>query len=315
LELLRGVLINPRFDRLEFIRERKNLVEKLGSRASSPQGMAEDRLLQLLYGDHPYAIPRYGMAGSLKKLRLPALRDFYFHTCLRAEAVVCGMAGDFNSRTIRSVEALLAAVPWTTAAVPPKVAPPVFPTVPVREQLVNHRSQTVVMAAVPACDNLSPDRYMIDILQSAMNGQGSRLFRKIREEAGLAYYTGMFSSRGFHPGYISIFAGTSREGAAETAKLIEEERQRLAQTGLDPDEFEAAIAALSHAHAEQLENSGSLLMQSCLSEYYGNGVMEPFRQQEIFDRITRTEANAVIRRYLSHPNQVCLVCRPENAPE
>ncbi len=308
--LLRGILTEPSLGNAEFLRERKNLVEKLRSRATSPQGIAEDRMLQLLYGSHPYAIPRFGSAATMEKIKLKEVREFYRNTCFNPEQAVFGISGDFDDRAIKEVEALIQAVPWKPGPVLP-VKPPVFPETALAEQLPNQRSQAVVMTALPGCDNLSPDRYIIDVLQSAMNGQGSNIFKKIREDAGLAYYTGMVSSRGFHRGYISLYAGTSPEGAAQTAELIREEQLRLATSGLNQDEFEAAMAGLAHSNAEQMENPGSLLTQSCLAEYYGNGIMEPFRAQEVYDRISMDEANAVIRRYMSASNTVQVISMPE----
>ncbi len=310
MQLVRSVLIEPSFGKNEFLRERNNLVEKLRSRASSPQGIAEDRMLQLLYSRHPYAIPRYGAINTVEKLQLGDICDFFFHTCLKPDLAVFGLAGDFDQDAVAAIDALIAVIPWDTKPLP-NVKLPVFPKKVMAEQHPNQRSQAVVMEAVPGCDNLSPDRYIIDILQSAMNGQGSNIFKKIREEAGLAYYTGMVSSRGFHRGYISLYAGTSPEGAEQTATLIRQERQRLATQGLDPEEFDAAMASLAHANAEQLENTGALLVQSCLAEYYGNGIMEPFRQQKVYESISREDANAVIRRYMAEENCVKVISMPE----
>lgn len=310
MELMRAMLTAPHFDADAFSREQQIAVERLRSRQESPQNLADDKLLEVMYGDHPYALPHYGSTDSIQSLDPDAVRSFYQNICLRPEQMVFGAAGDFDPAEIKTFFTTLAGeLSWRGGPEQP-VAVPRFPAVPIRSDIANARSQAVVILALPGCDNLVPERYAVDLLQAAMNGQGSQLFRKVRDESGMAYYTGMNTSRGFHCGYLSLYAGTSAEHAEEVIVMLEDEVRRLAANGLDEEEFLAGRASLDHAEAEQLENSGSMMLQSCLSEYYGNGYLAPFRQREIYRALTLDEVNAMVKRLFAQPGPVSVVCRP-----
>ena len=58
------------------------------------------------------------------------------------------------------------------------------------------------------------DRYALDLLQEACSDLGSRLFLRIREKLGLAYYVGAQNVVGLAPGYFAFYAGTAPEKAA-----------------------------------------------------------------------------------------------------
>ncbi len=312
LEVLQSILTESSFGARQFKREKKIAVEKLKSRQVSPQGCAEDRILNLLYGDHPYGISRQGAPQDIEKLTRQQVMDFYFNQCLRPDMAVFGIAGDFDNRVVKKIEKLISTIPWNNSP-PLKIAPPEFPAKTIVERVKNPRKQAVVLNAVPGCDNLDKARFSVDILQAAMTGQGANIFKKVRDEAGLAYYTGMITSRGFHRGYISFYAGTHPEAADQVAEMMDNERQRLAETGLTQEEFNAAKAFIAHSKAELMEDPGSMLMQFCLAEYYGNGYLTPFRHTEIFDKITLNQTNKVVKKLMSYPAPVTVISEPDSS--
>ena len=57
------------------------------------------------------------------------------------------------------------------------------------------------------------DRYALELLQEACSDLGSRLFLRIREKLGLAYYVGAQNFLGLAPGYFAFYAGTAPEKA------------------------------------------------------------------------------------------------------
>ncbi|MCX6882143.1 MAG: insulinase family protein, partial [Verrucomicrobia bacterium] len=55
------------------------------------------------------------------------------------------------------------------------------------------------------------DRYPLELLQEALSDLGSRMFVRIRENLGLAYYVGAQHFLGTQPGYFALYAGTKPE--------------------------------------------------------------------------------------------------------
>lgn len=309
LDILKSILSESVFPDKEFKREKRNSIDKRRSREASPQGMAEDRMAELLYGHHPYALPRHGSRAGLEALDAGMVKDFYYRVSLSAAHAVFGIAGDFDANSGEMLERMIDSLPWSSQSLE-MPGTPRFPESPLRETLSSPRNQAVVLCAIPGCDNVCGERFVIDILQAAMNGQGANIFKKIRDDAGLAYYTGMSTSRGFHRGDLVFYAGTHAEGAETVAAMMEEERVRLASKGLSRREFDAAKAGIAHSNAGQMENSGSMMMQACLAEYYGNGYSTAFDQQRIFDGISFAAANRVIKKIMSCRNTVTVISIP-----
>ena len=70
-----------------------------------------------------------------------------------------------------------------------KIALPTLGEVIRREQIVP-KEQAVIHLAYPTAPVTHPDQVALSILDEALSDLGSRLFIRIREELGLAYFVG-----------------------------------------------------------------------------------------------------------------------------
>ncbi len=307
MEILQSVMSEPRFGGRELAREKSNIAEALKSRMMSPRNAAEDRALELLFGKHPYGLPRSGSVAGINSITAAQLKAFY-RRCLTPERVVFGIAGDYDrSAAGKAFKRLAAAISWKQDGVEAEVEPPVFPDHELMDKIELPREQTAVIYALPGCDNISEDRFAFDILQFALNGLSSNLFKKVREEAALAYSTGVSFSRGIHRGVIAFHAGTEMASAARAAEMLRAERFRLAEKGITEDEFKAARESAIFDCAQNMEKMEYLLMNSVLAEYYGNGFELPWRQVKIYNSLRRSEVNRIAAKYLSGASAVTVI--------
>jgi zinc protease len=81
------------------------------------------------------------------------------------------------------------------------------------------KKQAVIMVGFPGTTLAHPDRFALELIQEACSDLGSRLFLRIRERLGLAYYVGAQNFVGLIPGFFAFYAGTS----PENAQLVEQE--------------------------------------------------------------------------------------------
>jgi len=73
------------------------------------------------------------------------------------------------------------------------------------------KKQAVLVIGFPGVTLHNPDRYGLELIQEALSDLGSRLFLRIRESLGLAYYVGAQNFLGLEPGYFALYAGTAPE--------------------------------------------------------------------------------------------------------
>jgi zinc protease len=307
MEILQCIMAEPRFGSKELAREKSNIVESLKSRMMSPRNAAEDRALALLFGEHPYGLPRSGSIDSVNSITAAQLKAFY-RRCLIPERVVFGIAGDYSRAAAgRAFKKLAAAVSWKKDGMEPEVKPPVFPEKDLSDKIELPREQTAVIYALPGCDNISEDRFAFDILQFALNGLSSNLFKKVREEAALAYSTGVSFSRGIHRGVIAFHAGTEMASAEQAAGMLRAERIRLAEKGITEEEFKAARESAIFDCAQSMEKLEYLIMNSVLAEYYGNGFELPWHQVKIYSSLRLAEVNRITAKYLGNAPAVTII--------
>ena len=88
------------------------------------------------------------------------------------------------------------------------------------------------------------DRYALELLQEACSDLGSRLFLRIREKLGLAYYVGAQNFPGLAPGYFAFYAGTEPTKVALVEKELLEEAELLRTEGLTAEELKRAKAKI-----------------------------------------------------------------------
>ncbi len=312
LKALKSILAEPSFPMKQFEREKENTLKMLESRKLAPQNAAEDRLCEMLYKKHPYSHPAAGLEESVKKLTLEQSQDFYFKKCLIPGMAVFGVAGDFDKEEmLKSLNEIIAVIPWNTDGKDELPARPVFPKEKLRDTVKVPREQSVVLLSFPICDNNAEDRFALNVLSKILNGQASRLFKSVREDAGLAYYTGISTFLGIHEGYMSFYAGTRPDAAEKVVSLLDKERLLLLkEKSVTDDEFESAKARIREDLAEQKLDKHSLIFNSALDEYYGNGYMSPWTNEKKIMVLTKDQLNSVIRKYFDTEAFITIISGP-----
>ena len=308
--LLKSMLSEPAFSEKAFVREQQNMIEMINSRKLNPQAATMDKMIAELYGNHPYGRPGSGSNETVKQLSIESIRKFYLEQCLTRGKAVFGVCGDISADDAQQLVCeLAAAIPWSKAN-DHSITPPIFPKTKAAYKVFAPREQAVVIHAFPGCDNLSEENLAIDLLFTAENHQASALFKTIREEAGLAYYTGMTGSFGLHRGFIAFYAGTAPKDATEVIDLLNAEQQRLLSSGLTEEEFAAARENKFFAMAKAVQHPGRMLGKSCLEEYYGNNFRLPWELADKYAALQLAEVNQTIAKYLKQPS-ITVTALPE----
>jgi len=311
IKALISILSEPEFGKCIFSREQEIAIEALKTRTLSPQRAAEDELCKELYGEHPYAIPASGLESSIAAITTENLSNFYFNICLNPEKCIIGIGGDINRVNSEKIaKELIKSIPWNKHPKTIKIGSPLFPKKPKIKNTVVPREQSVVMLGMPGCSNTSTDRFAMDIFQTSLNGMETRLFKSIRDDAGLAYYTGLYSSRGIHEGFIAFYAGTSPENSKKVIAMFNKEKNKLVKSGLSKKEFTSTLARLEGDIAEQKLNIGEMIFAAALSEFYGNGYMEQWELLEKYSKVTHNQVNKLIKKYLTTRATITVTAGP-----
>jgi zinc protease len=293
-------------------REKLNLIRELESSMLQPDAVAFARLKEHLFGaGHPYGRSLEATLAALREATASKLKNFYCKRVLSARSACLAFSGAITQKQAReAAREIFAAGRWTAPA-PKRPAPPPMNKPADLKFALEQRNQAVVTCGFRSCGVETADPAW-DLVLNAENGMSSKLFKTVRGEKGLAYWTGFVRMYGFGAGVSAFAASTADEHADEVRKLLLDEFRRLASAGLDKDEFDCALAARKYAF--DAAPSGSLAKQAALEQFLTGEPLQPWLRREQLDKLTRAEVNRRLKRDLKGVKPSTLIAFANGIP-
>jgi zinc protease len=173
------------------------------------------------------------------------------------------------------------------------------------------KKQAVVVIGFPGATMFSEERYALELLQECCSDLGSRLFLRIREQLGLAYYVGAQTMCGVAPGYFAFYTGTEPAKAELVEKELLKEAELLRTEGLTADELRRAKAKIIGGKKISRADLGHLASTSALDELYGLGYQRSEHDDAKYEAVTLEQIKAAVNKYLKPEAAVVAVVQPE----
>ena len=169
----------------------------------------------------------------------------------------------------------------------------------------------MLVIGFPGTTMHSDDRYALDLVQECCSDLGSRLFLRIREQLGLAYYVGAQNFAGLVPGYFAFYTGTEPAKAAQVETELLKEAELLRTEGLTAEELKRAKAKIVGQKKISRQDLGNLASTSALDELYGLGWQHGELDDAKYEAVTLEQAKAAAQKYLKPDALVVSIVRPE----
>jgi zinc protease len=306
LGLLADVVLNPTFPAGALERERE--VQLAGIRAQKDHLLqcASKAMRRALFGDIGYGLDALGAEASVQKLQADELKAFHARYAAPNNCVLA-IFGDVDPATVRdSVEQTFAS--WKPASgVAGPVANGASPELNSVRRVTETRDkkQAVLVVGYHGTTLHDPDRYPLELVQEACSDLGSRLFLRVREKLGLAYYVGAQNFVGLAPGYFAFYAGTLPDKAESVEKELLDEADLLRLEGLTEAELKRAKAKVIGQRKIARQDLGGLAMTTALDELYGLGYAHSDTEDTFYEAVTLEQVKTVARKYL-RPNALAV---------
>ena len=172
------------------------------------------------------------------------------------------------------------------------------------------KKQAVLVIGFPGTTMFNDDRYALELLQECCSDLGSRLFLRIREELGLAYYVGAQALCGVAPGYFAFYTGTEPGKAELVEKELLKEAELLRTEGLTAEELQRAKAKIIGQKKIARADLGHLASTTSLDELYGLGWQRGDLDDAKFEAVTLEQIKAVAQKYLKPESAVVAIVKP-----
>lgn len=314
LDLLVDVLLRSVFPAAALERERQVQLANIRAQRDHLLNSASRAMRRALFGDGTYGLDAQGSEESVSAIQVADLRQIY-DQLVRPNNCVFAIYGDVKTEEVRSAIAESLGAWQNRSALAEERSPAL--TLAGRRHVTEYRDkkQAVLVIGFPGVSLHNSDRYGLELIQESLSDLGSRLFVRIRENLGLAYYVGAQNFLGLQPGYFALYAGTSPEKAGVVEFELLKEAESLRVGGLTESELQRAKAKLIGQKKIARQDLGAYAMTTALDELYGLGYQSCDSEDARYQSITLEEIQRVARTYLNPDSCIVAIVRPEDASQ
>lgn len=304
-DLLADLMLRPALPEKGLSQVKKSQIASIREEREDPLTVALRRARAEIFAGKPFARTALGTEVSVDGLDLAMCRKSLSRTLNRGNAVV-SVFGHVDPAAVRDqVAAALHALPAGKRVYDPQRTL-VSRAKPLRREEQLDKEQAVLVLGFRTVDLHHADTPVLQLIDEACSDMGSRLFNRIREELGLAYYVGAQAFSALSCGAFYFYLGTSPQqldlAEAEMMKLIGD----LAENGLSAAEMERARTTWQSSWLRAQQGNGPLADMAGWNELNGLGFDYLDRLPARMQAITAEEVRHVAKAYLS-PDQVFTV--------
>ncbi|MBP7006901.1 MAG: insulinase family protein, partial [Candidatus Pacebacteria bacterium] len=225
-DVISDIYLNSTLPEQEIQKEKGVIVEEINMYEDMPHRHVHDVLDELMYGDQPAG---RNVAGTKEIVKSLTRNDFikYKKDHYVSSATTIIVAGKVTEKEVLSlVSKYFKDVPLSKKS--SKVKTKELQKKP--ELFIKHKAtdQTHFVIALRAFDLFDKRAMTLGVLGAVLGaGMSSRLFIKLREEMGVAYYVNAYSDLSLDHGMFKISAGVSNDRVLEVIEEILKECKKL----------------------------------------------------------------------------------------
>ena len=319
--LLADVLLDPTFPTSELEREREVQIADIHARKDDLLKSASLAMRRALFGNTGYGLDSLGTEETVQKTSVTDLKSFH-QKLTTPNNCVLAIYGDVKTAEVRSaVEKAFAN--WRLVAGSAGILPANHAAAqsnrrqdagaPRRVTETRDKKQAVLVIGFPGTTMHDDDRYPLELIQESCSDLGSRLFLRIREQLGLAYYVGAQSFAGMVPGYFAFYAGTEPSKAGQVEAELLKEAELLRTEGLTAEELKRSKAKIIGQKKIARQELGHLASTTALDELYGLGYQRAELDDATYEAVTLEQIKAAAQKYLRPDALIVAVVKPDKA--
>ncbi|UCF81668.1 MAG: insulinase family protein [Acidobacteriota bacterium] len=291
LDLVADIVLNPLFKLEDMQKERQVIEEEIRMSEDDPTDIVHELFAKAVFPRHPLGRPIAGTRETLHRITPHILGNFFKDSYVPRNMVVALAGRVRHRRTVDALEKLFRGLKSTRQKPTPRQTPRFRPATRIRRKPA--LEQAHFLLGVEGVNARSPLRYPLSIMNTVLgDGMSSRLFQKIREEAGLAYSVYSFLQSYADTGFFAVYAGVAPRNLKRALAMAVREIRGMARDGLTKEELRRAKEQLKGGFMLASESSAQRMTRIAITEILG-------RRQETLnktlDRIERVRRSDVLR--------------------
>lgn len=310
-EILADMINSPLFTESEIEKEKGVICEEIKMYNDLPRSRVSEIFTENLYARHPLGRNIAGTQETVKATSREQLRLFAEKYYTKANLLI-SIAGNFDKKLAEE----LCEIHFGSLPQGQTIEPQHFSNHRISKNLVVENKDLeqahIVMGGYAPRRN-SKNKYALQIGNSILSyGFGSKLFQKIRDELGLAYYIGASISSYADTGRYSIALGTDKKNAKKAIEAILTELESLIKGDFSDKDFERARNYLLGSMTTDLEAAEDIAVWFGLQKLLKDELLSV---DEYINRLNSENRNSVIdawREMLEGKEMLIATLAPEN---
>ena len=291
LDIVSDLYLNPVFNEAELEKEKGVIIEEINMYEDNPMRKVGDFFTELLYGDQPAGWDIAGRKEVIRALKREEIVKYRSqHYVAKATTVI--VAGAFDEKkTLLKIKELFKTIPAAKKFSKPK-------TIDQQEKpaiLAHYKKsdQTHILLGFRAFNMFDKRRYALEVLEDVLGGgMSSRLFQRVRDQLGAAYYVRAGSNLYTDHGFFAIGAGLDNSRVAEVVKAILDELRKISRAAIGSAELKKSKNHIIGQFLMGLETSDELASFYGQQELFHKDILTP---KEIVQKVEAVTAGDVLR--------------------
>ncbi len=304
LPVVGWMLRQPHLDDSQIALERELSLQALQRQREDPFHRAFDGWRQIAYGQGPYGHDPLGIAQDLEKLGRPELQSLTAN--LENAGSVLALSGAIPEQASERLEEWLGPITAPPSSdqdkavdVDPEALGVARPSISLQSLATE---QVVLMLGQASLPHGHPDDLALRLLHAHLgSGMSSLLFRRLREEHGVAYDVGVHHPARASAAPFVMHASTGVDRAALTLELLMSSWNELLETFIDAADLHLAAAKFRGHLAHAAQTTGQRAERR--AQLRGLGLPDQHDQNclQNLEQLQACDLQAAAQRHLQKP--------------
>ncbi|MDQ6656402.1 MAG: insulinase family protein, partial [Verrucomicrobiota bacterium] len=247
IDILSDAVMNSTLPLEEYAKEQEVIRREFAMGFDDPDRMAGQLLFATAYQRHPYRLPVIGSLDVFNQLTREQVMAYYEARYV-PNNITFVVVGDVDGAQVHE-QLVRYFAPYPAKSLRPIYVPAEPAQLGMREMHEEFETELTRLSLAWHIPEIThPDVPALDLLSTILgDGRSSRLYRRVREEAGLAFGVSAYSYTPGQPGIFGIDAMMEPENRGATQQLVLEIISDVQQNGVTSDELaKAKKISLSH---------------------------------------------------------------------
>ncbi len=299
------LLKSPSWDQKIMDREKHVQLQQIKHKQDNPAQVCFQQFHQMMFEGHPYSRDTLGSERTLSSIKRDKML-YYQKTLLQLKNMVLVAVGDFDDKLLEK----------EIVSLEKSLSPGNQFKSDLKLQKIERKKegyiklekeQTHIVLGYRGLTIQSEDRYVLDIIQSVLAGQGGRLFLELRDKNSLAYSVSPIRMEGLEAGYFGTYIGCSPDKKDKAIEMMRIELKKMSSQLISEEELQRAKNYLIGQQAISLQRKSTVSQSILMDVTYGLPANLTFEVIEKYKKITRQQVQDLSKRLFSGPEILSIV--------